>query len=71
MSKQRRIYDEKRIHSIKFTCGDTLYRDMQDLAYFNGRTLADLIHTAMLRYMYGESLELQKQKDLVGQQGPE
>lgn len=68
---RRPIIEEKRIHSIKVSVGETLYRQLQDLAALRERSLSDYCHSQLLRSVYGESLGLRRQSDSPGQSDPE
>lgn len=68
---RRPILEEKRIHSIKISVGETLYRQLQDIAAIRERSLSDYCHSLLLRSIYGESLGLRRQSDLIGQDDPE
>lgn len=50
---------EKRIHSVKVSVGDRLYRTLQDLAAHRDRSLSDYINHRPLLDTYGEYLAMQ------------
>lgn len=68
---RRSILEEKKLHSIKVSVGETLYRQLQDIAAIRERSLSDYCHSLLLRAIYGESLGLRRQSDLAGQDAPE
>ena len=68
---RRPILEEKRVHAIKISVGETLYRQLQDLAALRERSLSDYCHSQLLRSVYGESLGLRRQSDSLGQSDPE
>lgn len=53
------LLTEKRIHSVKVSMGDRLYRTLQDLAARRDRSLSDYINHRLLLDTYGEYLAMQ------------
>lgn len=49
---------EKRIHSVKVSMGDRLYRTLQDLAARDDRSLSDYLNHRLLLDTYGEYLAM-------------
>lgn len=60
---------EKRIHSVKVSVGDRLYRTLQDLAAHRDRSLSDYINHRLLLDTYGEVMAMQASKPADSQTG--
>ena len=56
------LLTEKRIHSVKVSIGDRLYRTLQDLAARRDRSLSDYINHRLLLDTYGEYLAMHARK---------
>jgi hypothetical protein len=60
MSAHRSISGEKRIHSVKVSVGEQLYRTLQDLAARSDRSLSDYINHRLILDTFGEYLALRE-----------
>lgn len=62
MTTSRALYQEllaeKRVHSVKVSVGERLYRTLQDLAARRDRSLSDYINHRLLLDTYGEVMAL-------------
>lgn len=67
------LLTEKRIHSVKVSMGDGLYRTLQDLAARRDRSLSDYINHRLLLDTYSEYLTMQAREpaDSLADCGPE
>ena len=52
------VLAEKRVHTVKISMGETLYRTLQDLATHRDRTLSDYCQHRLLLDSFGEYLAM-------------
>ena len=62
---------EKRVYTVKFSIGETLYRALQDLAASRNRSLSDYCHHRLLLDSYGEVTQARRQADSLDESDPE
>lgn len=67
------LLTEKRIHSVKVSMGDRLYRTLQDLAARRDRSLSDYLNHRLLLDTYGEVMAMQAREpeDSWADSGPD